>query len=131
MLIANLMDCSSFIVNSKYNHFRAGIELREVLEIGRGFILILPICSANLMEETEIHLSAGESIEFIILDQSDKKNLKKLSLSSICFRGWPRHRAIYRAYIAGGENSLPLFEDDVRLLKAHFKIAQPYGDLAG
>jgi DNA polymerase elongation subunit (family B) len=104
------MDCSSFIVNlhCKYNHFRAGIELREVLEIGRGFILILPICCANpmelvfkrhitreadeyinniinsvvinMVEETGIHLSAGESIEFIILDQSDKKSLKKLSL---------------------------------------------------
>jgi hypothetical protein len=32
------------------------------------------------VEETGIHLSAGESIEFIILDQSDKKSLKKLSL---------------------------------------------------
>jgi hypothetical protein len=65
------MDCSSFIVNlhSKYNHFQAGIELRGVWEIGRGFILILPICCANPMElvfKRHIARKAEECINNII-----------------------------------------------------------------
>ena len=108
----------------------------EILEVAQGFISLLQSGRANpmelvlkrhitheadeyvnnsisavvskMVEEMGVHLSAGESIEFIILDQSGKEKAgKSQAHRAVCVRRWLRHRAIHRACTTSRGNAAP------------------------
>jgi DNA polymerase elongation subunit (family B) len=126
----------------------------EVLEIARGFIVLLQSGRANpmelvlkrhitreadeylnnsisavvskMVEEMGVHLSAGESIEFIILDQSGKKKPEKAKpLALYAFEDGYDITQYTELALRAVETLLLPFGYDVQRLKAHFKIDMP------
>jgi DNA polymerase II len=126
----------------------------EVLEIARGFITLLQSGRANpmelilkrhitreadeylnnsisavvtkMVEEMGVHLSAGESIEFIIIDQSGKKKPEKAKpLALYAFEdGYDIEQYTELALRAVETLVLP-FGYDVQRLKTYFEINRP------
>jgi len=123
----------------------------EILEIARGFILLLQSGRANPMElvlkrhimrEADeylnnsisavvskmvkgmgVHLSAGESIEFIILDQSGKKKPEKAKpIALYAFEDGYDIEQYTELALRAVETLLLPFGYDVQRLKAHFGI---------
>jgi DNA polymerase-2 len=126
----------------------------EVLEIARGFIAILQSGRANpmelvlkrhitheadeylnnsisavvskMVEAMGVHLSAGESIEFIILDQSGKKKPEKAKpIALYAFEDGYDITQYTELALRAVETLLLPFGYDVQRLKAHFKIGIP------
>jgi DNA polymerase-2 len=126
----------------------------EVLEIARGFIVLLQSGRANpmelvlkrhitreadeylnnsisavvskMVEEMGVHLSAGESIEFIILDQSGKKKPEKAKpLALYAFEDGYDIAQYTELALRAVETLLLPFGYDVQRLKAHFRIGVP------
>jgi DNA polymerase elongation subunit (family B) len=126
----------------------------EVLEIARGFMVLLQSGRANpmelvlkrhitreadeylnnsisavvskMVEEMGVHLSAGESIEFIILDQSGKKKPEKAKpLALYAFEDGYDIEQYTELALRAVETLLLPFGYDVQRLKAHFKIGMP------
>jgi DNA polymerase-2 len=126
----------------------------EVLEIARDFIAILQSGRANpmelvlkrhitreadeylnnsisavvskMVEEMGVHLSAGESIEFIILDQSGKKKPEKAKpIALYAFEDGYDITQYTELALRAVETLLLPFGYDVQRLKAHFKIGIP------
>ena len=129
-------------------------ELPEVLEIARGFMVLLKSGRANpmelvlkrhitreadeyltnsisavvskMVEEMGVHLSAGESIEFIILDQSGKKKPEKAKpLALYAFEDGYDIEQYTELALRAVETLLLPFGYDVQRLKAHFRIDMP------
>ncbi|MGA3287092.1 MAG: DNA polymerase domain-containing protein [Bacteroidota bacterium] len=126
----------------------------EMLEIARDFIAILQSGRANpmelvlkrhitheadeylnnsisavvskMVEEMGVHLSAGESIEFIILDQSGKKKPEKAKpVALYAFEDGYDIEQYTELALRAVETLLLPFGYDVQRLKAHFKIGIP------
>jgi DNA polymerase-2 len=126
----------------------------EVLEIARGFIVLLQSGRANpmelvlkrhitreadeyvnnsisavvskMVEEMGVHLSAGESIEFIILDQSGKKKPEKAKpIALYAFEDGYDIEQYTELALRAVETLLLPFGCDVQRLKAHFRIGTP------
>jgi DNA polymerase-2 len=126
----------------------------EVLEVARGFISLLQSGRANpmelvlkrhitheadeyvnnsisavvskMVEEMEVHLSAGESIEFIIIDQSGKKKPEKAKpIALYAFEDGYDIEQYTELALRAVETLLLPFGYDVERLKANFDINQP------
>jgi DNA polymerase II len=126
----------------------------EVLEIARSFIVLLQSGRANpmelilkrhitheadeylnnsisavvskMVEEMGVHLSAGESIEFIILDQSGKKKPEKAKpIALYAFEDGYDIEQYTELALRAVETLLLPFGYDVQRLKAHFRIGMP------
>lgn len=126
----------------------------EVLEIARGFIVLLQSGRVNpmelvlkrhitreadeylnnsisavvskMVEEMGVHLSAGESIEFIILDQSGKKKPEKAKpIALYAFEDGYDIEQYTELALRAVETLLLPFGYDVQRLKAHFRIGVP------
>jgi DNA polymerase II len=123
----------------------------EVLEIARGFIVLLQSGRANpmelvlerhitheadeylnnsisavvskMVEEMGVHLSAGESIKFIILDQTGKKKPEKAKpIALYAFEDGYDIAQYTELALRAVETLLLPFGYDVQRLKAHFRI---------
>jgi DNA polymerase-2 len=126
----------------------------DVLEIARGYISLLQSGRANpmelilkrhitreaneytnnsisavvskMVEEMGVHLSAGESIEFIILDQSGKKKPEKAKpIALYAFEDGYDIEQYTEFALRAVETLLLPFGYDVQRLKAHFGTGQP------
>ncbi len=126
----------------------------EVLEIARGFMVLLQSGRANpmelvlkrhitreadeylnnsinavvskMVEEMGVHLSAGESIEFIILDQSGKKKPERAKpLALYAFEDGYDIEQYTELALRAVETLLLPFGYDVQQLKTHFRIGMP------
>jgi DNA polymerase elongation subunit (family B) len=126
----------------------------EVLEIARNFIAILQSGRANpmelvlkrhitreadeylnnsisavvskMVEEMGVHLSAGESIEFIILDQSGKKKSEKAKpIALYAFEDGYDIEQYTELALRAVETLLLPFGYDIQRLNAHFRIDMP------
>jgi DNA polymerase elongation subunit (family B) len=79
-----------------------------------------------MVEEMGVHLSAGESIEFIILDQSGKKKPEKAKpIALYAFEDGYDITQYTELALRAVETLLLPFGYDVQRLKAHFKIGIP------
>jgi DNA polymerase-2 len=126
----------------------------EVLEIARGFMVLLQSGRANpmelvlkrhitreadeylnnsisavvskMVEEMGVHLSAGESIEFIILDQSGKKKPEKAKpIALYAFEDGYDIEQYTELALRAVETLLLPFGYDGERLKEHFRIGMP------
>jgi len=126
----------------------------EILEVAQGFISVLQSGRANpmelilkrhitheadeyvnnsisavvskMVEEMGVHLSAGESIEFIILDQSGKKKPEKAKpIALYAFEDGYDIEQYTELALRAVETLLLPFGYDMNRLKAHFNINQP------
>jgi len=126
----------------------------EVLEVAQGFISLLQSGRANpmelvlkrhitheadeyvnnsisavvskMVEEMGVHLSAGESIEFIIIDQSGKKKPEKAKpIALYAFEDGYDIEQYTELALRAIETLLLPFGYDVNRLKAYFDINQP------
>jgi DNA polymerase II len=126
----------------------------EVLEIARGFMVLLQSGRANpmelvlkrhitreadeylnnsigavvskMVEAMGVHLSAGESMEFIILDQTGKKKPEKAKpIALYAFEDGYDIEQYTELALRAVETLLLPFGYDVQRLKAHFGIGLP------
>ena len=126
----------------------------ELLEVGRSYISLLQSGRANpmelvlkrhitheadeyvnnsisavvskMVEEMGVHLSAGESIEFIIIDQSGKKKPEKAKpIALYAFEDGYDIEQYTELALRAMETLLLPFGYDIDRLKAHFDINQP------
>jgi DNA polymerase elongation subunit (family B) len=126
----------------------------EVLEVARGFVSLLQSGRANpmelilkrhitheadeyvnnsisavvskMVEEMGVHLSAGESIEFIIIDQSGKKKPEKAKpIALYAFEDGYDIEQYTELALRAVETLLFPFGYDINRLKAYFDINQP------
>jgi DNA polymerase elongation subunit (family B) len=81
---------------------------------------------SKMVEEMGVHLSAGESIEFIILDQSGKKKPEKAKpIALYAFEDGYDIEQYTEFALRAVETLLFPFGYDVQRLKAHFGTGQP------
>ena len=78
---------------------------------------------SKMVEAMGVHLSAGESIEFIILNKSNKKPEKAKLIALYAFEDDHGIEQYTELTMRAKSTLFPLFGDNVRRLKAHFKIA--------
>ena len=81
---------------------------------------------SKMVEEMGVHLSAGESIEFIILDQSGKKKSEKAKpIALYAFEDGYDIEQYTELALRAVETLLLPFGYDVQRLKTYFGIGQP------
>jgi DNA polymerase elongation subunit (family B) len=81
---------------------------------------------SKMVEEMGVHLSAGESIEFIIIDQSGKKKPEKAKpIALYAFEDGYDIEQYTELALRAVETLLLPFGYDMNRLKAHFDINQP------
>ena len=126
----------------------------EVLEVARGFVSLLQSGRANpmelilkrhitheadeyvnnsisavvskMVEEMGVHLSAGESIEFIIIDQSGKKKPEKAKpIALYAFEDGYDIEQYTELALRAVETLFFPFGYDINRLKAYFNVNQP------
>jgi DNA polymerase II len=152
--IKNMQKAMLDKMSSAKNIEEVSVLVPEVLEIARNFIVLLQSGRANpmelvlkrhimreadeylnnsisavvskMVEEMGVHLSAGESIEFIILDQSGKKKPEKAKpVALYAFEDGYDIEQYTELALRAVETLLLPFGYDVQRLKAYFRIGMP------
>jgi DNA polymerase II len=152
--IKNMQKAMLDKMSSAKNVKEVSLLVPEILEIARSFIVLLQSGRANpmelvlkrhimheaneytnnsisavvskMVEEMGVHLSAGESIEFIILDQSGKKKPEKAKpIALYAFEDGYDIEQYTELALRAVETLLLPFGYDVQRLKAHLRIGKP------
>jgi DNA polymerase-2 len=152
--IKNMQKAMLDRMSAAKNVEEVSVLVPEVLEIARDFVVLLQSGRANpmelvlkrhitreadeylnnsisavvskMIEAMGVHLSAGESIEFIILDQSGKKKPEKAKpIALYAFEDGYDIEQYTELALRAVETLLLPFGYDVQRLKAHFGIGLP------